>query len=323
MGPKFFKRFSAFSFDISLLGLVGGMLHVFIPAIPKNFAFMLLMLKLDHAQIIPWISVLSLFILVPLPLFFSFLFMSASPGQLIQKIRELDDIRGHRIDAFQAFILSYTFLPSIIFFNGLPQVYATLNREERTLLQCLSGTKSRPLNAVDKQAAPMKRWFAGLLIVLCSFGSLFVFSKILFHSTIRSQGIAIGGTVQERVNIFLAQKKEEKKPRNTRPEICFEALRVALKSKDEKALLQQVSTMSQLALTAFLKEKVDFEDLPEDMQWVRTESSADRKSMKIYYRAIENNTVSQKEEVLSFVKEGKEWKLDLMPFIKQNLQNKP
>ncbi len=311
MPPKFSKRMNAITIDCLIICLTVWGVFYFRKTAFQNLIQAIAPLTLGQPILVSTKFICAVFLISPIPLFLSFAFASASPGQYLMNIGERSYITHDLLNVFKSAIHSLLFVPSLFLLSGFPYLFALLDPERRTLIQVLTGTHSRSLKkGVRVQKFPKPVAIILIFLSLYSVGSL-VWS-VARNMSVSDHGLIIGGTAQSRADYFNEKKQESLHLGNVTPYIAFEAARKALKNRNYKELLQQLDAKSQLIVKAIPSDIVLFDELPNDVHWVRTEGDERTGSIKVYYReGAENSPSKEQSNPLVLVKEGKDWKLDI------------
>jgi hypothetical protein len=293
---------SAFVIDLMLIYFVAWGVFLFST---KNIPSMLILFRLGQPLLISWSVFIAIFVIGPLPCLVSFMMLSASPGQWLKKIREVDETTTvGPILIYQAFIHAYTIVPSALL-GFLPQVFALFQEDQKTLVEFLIGTGTRSLTRSSQEQTPI--WRASLISLMA--GAVFIYG---LKTIVPLMSLTRKGVLLSSGQGVLSQAVLQTPKPNRTPEDCFEAVKLALQKRDTQAALLQLTLQSQIMIAAVAQQGANiFEDLPEDVEFVRKEE-VDSSTVKIYYHEMDRfGIVSPKEEMVPLRKENNEWKLDV------------
>ena len=310
------RRVQGFAIDYLLLCVIVWACFHFRTQVFDKLTTYSVMLVLGKSQIIAWKVLLAVFGVGPAFLFLSFLFFSASPGQYLRHIREVDAVSERPVDIGQALILSFCFMPAQLVLRLAPQFFSLLNEDRRTLIELLAGTKARNLKQPQQKfsSAP---WKAYLGILLSLFSAVRV-AKNFFPLSLDKSGVVVGGTSDEQSAYLkkLLNPEVSHEPKSATPELCFDRLRGILKSRNRDALIDTLTLGSQLLVANLAGKKDLFEDLPRDVEFARREGEDTDTFVKIYYHEVEGTKVEKNEYFMTFAKENGDWKIDLLDYIR-------
>lgn len=313
MPSRMLKRILAFNFDFNIVLIFSVIGLFFVSSYTfRALAFSLVTYKFGNPFFISWIVIGNLVFLGPLPMFLSLLFFSGSPGQLMNGLREIDDTKNRRIDVLQAFMLSYFLIPSI-FLGTLPQIAALFMYEKRTLVQMLASSRTwmKGESPDERDNSQIPIWIGGL----CTLAGLIlmgIFVSTLFNSNFSRKGIMVGGSSEQRASAL--QDLKTGRAKNSTPEIAFQGLRTALATKNAKALVEQFTSRAQMYVTSKARNLEIFRGLPDDLEYVRTETINAGKVRILVHPIVMGAPVKEEEEIF-FLKEFNEWKFDLFTFL--------
>ncbi len=306
---------------IDLFILLGGLGLVFLTTTSfyRKFSQSLALVLLNQPAHMDAKFLIALFVLAPLLIFVSYVFLSASPGQYLLNLREVDASTGRGIGFVSSLVLSFALLPSCLIFNFLPQMFSLWNPQQLTLMQWLLGTKTIQLAQAKKQRTPPKMrplWRVVPALLIALFGAFGTLSRLIFHTKLCQSGIIVGGSMESRQQLCLSLKNPESiTPKNNSLESAFEKLRLALVAQDEVQLKEILTVPSQfLVKISNVKGKKLFEDLPKDIAFVRAEAESDE-SVLVFYHEVEGGRPGLAESFMVFAKENGEWKVDLPRFL--------
>jgi len=314
MQSRLVKRILAFNFDINIVFIFATIGLFFLSSFTfRALMFSFMTYKFGQPLFLSWFIFFNLFVLGPFPLFVSLIVVSATPGQYLNGLREIDDSRRRRVDALQAFIHAYFLMPSVLI-GLIPYSSAFLTYNRRTLIQWLAGTNTwmKGEKAPEHDDSPIPK-YAGAASILVGVIFMFYLASVFLPANYSRKGIIIGGSLEQQKNALRDLKTSRK--RNSTPELAVEGLRAALASKNAKALLEQLTARGQMYLTAKSRNLEIFSGLPEDLEFIRSEPVSNAKVKVIVYAVVAGKAVPKEEEIY-FLKEFGEWKFDLFDYLK-------
>lgn len=316
MNTTYFRRITAYVIDLLLVFLTAWGFFFFSTQLLRDMVMGSALINLGQAQTIQWNAVFALFVVGPVPIFLSLLFLYATPGQYLRRLHQVDYRSSDNLNILQIAIHSFSILPSFLL-GFLLQIYALWDMDRRTLVELAAGTR------VDgHRSSPTKGLPKPLAIIFILIGLFLAFAQVynlVTHTRFSKKGVVLLGNKNIDLatsNLLQSLQNTGAIPPNENAEKCFENVREALRKEDLQMLLPHLTRPAQI-MVSMMTGKIDiFKDLeiPRDMQFVRKED-VNESTTKIYYREKKGSIVSEKEEVLTFIKEGTSWKLDLMALI--------
>ncbi|MBI2601827.1 MAG: RDD family protein [Deltaproteobacteria bacterium] len=312
MPPHNSGRISAFTIDSLLFLLIVWGFYWFRSDALSRFLLSLLTLSAQKTQLLSWYAVSVVFIFAPAILSLFLYLRSATPGQAILRMRTTGAYNDSRLNLLQSFMRMFLTVLSVFPLNFIPQFLSLLREDRRSLIDLVTGTKvvSPTISERPVKASPVLG-FVLFLLAIYPTGSLIL---MLVGATYLGNGVLLGGTAEERARWLMEKQGTPHEYRRNSPEDAFEALKMALRTKDEAALFEILSLPSQFIFRTLQLSGSWMEDMPTEIGFERKEMTS-KSLCKIFFREIEEGGPSTRVFFMTFSKEEGEWKLDLLRFL--------